>query len=151
MTRDELSTQAAKLFPIAVENALERPKEANAELLFLKQLCWENFKSMGFDCMASCFEAIIPKTEGKLDITSWSSAEMTVLPWTFRVSCRPFFLSSTSAHLEIRHNGRLPSVTESGYLSIFTPMDSFANRSPEDFIRMNVCKHLPKSTQMTLF
>jgi len=101
--------------------------------------------------MAACFDAIMPRSEGKLDLTGWSSAEISVLPWTFRVSCRPFFLSSSSAHFEIRHDGPLPGLTETGYRSIFAPMATFADRSPDDFIRSVVCKDLPKSVQMTLF
>ena len=151
MTLDELRSQAAELFPIAVANAVERPGEENPQLVLLKQLCWEHFKSLGFHCMAACFDAVMPRIEGKLDLAGCSSAEMSVLPWTLRVSCRPFFLSSSSAHFEIRHDGPLPGVTETGYRSIFAPMAKFADRTPDDFIRMEVCKELPKSSQMTLF
>jgi hypothetical protein len=151
MTLDELRSQASDLFPIAVANAVERPGDENPQLLLLKQLCWEHFKPLGFDCMAACFDAIMPRSDGKLDLAGWSSAEISVLPWTIRVSCRPFFLSSTSAHFEIRHDGPLPGVTETGYRSIFTPMATFADRTPDDFIRREICKDLPKSSQMTLF
>ena len=151
MTLDELRNQAAELFPIAVANAIDHPGENNAELNLLKQLCWENFEPLGFDCMAACFDAIMPRSEGKLNLAGWSSEEMSVLSWRFRVKCRPFFLSSSSAHFEIRHDGPLPGVTETGYRSIFAPMATFADRTPDDYIRREVCKDLPKTSQMTLF
>ena len=151
MTLDELSAQAAELFPTAVANSVDRPGEENPELVSLKQLAWKHYKSLGFSCMAACFDAIMPRSEGELNLAGWSSAEMSVLPWTFRVSCRPFYLSSYSAHIEIRHDGPLPGVTETGYRSIFAPMATFADKTPDDFIRSEICKDLPKSSQMTLF
>lgn len=151
MTFDELRAQAAELFPAAVRNAVDHPGEENPELIRLKQLSSEHFKPLGFHCMAACFDAIMPRSEGKLNLAGWSSEEMNVLPWTFRVSCRPFFLSSHSAHFEIQHDGPLPGVTETGYRSIFAPMATFADMTPADFIRSEICKDLPKSSQMTLF
>ncbi len=151
MTLDELCTQAAELFSIAVANAVDHPGEENPELISLKQLAWEHYKPLGFRCMSACFDAIMPRSEGKLNLAGWSSEEISVLPWTFRVSCRPFFLSSYSAHFEIQHDGPLPGVTETGYRSIFAPMATFADTTPADFIRTEICKDLPKSSQMTLF
>jgi hypothetical protein len=151
MTLDELRTQAAELFPIAVRNAVEHPSDENSELIRLNQLCWEHYKPLGFSCMSACFSAAMPKSEGMLDLTSWSSSEMKVLPWIFRVNYRPLHFGQHLAHFEIRHDGPLPGVTETGYRSIFAPMTTFADRTPEDFIRHEVCKDLPKSSQMTLF
>lgn len=151
MTLDELRSQVAELFTQAVANAVERPAEENPELLVMKKLCWDNFEPLGFDCMASCFNAIMPRSDGKLNLAGWSSTEMSLMPWTFRVSCRPFFMSSSSAQFEIKHNGPLPGVTETGYRSIFAPMSKFAEMTPGDFIRNELCKDLPKSSQMTLF
>ena len=151
MTLDELRDEAAKLFSTAVANAVDRPNEDNPELVTLKQLAWTHYKSLDFSCMAACFDAIMPRLEGELNLAGWSSAEMSVLPWTFRVTCRPFYLSSSSAHFEIRHDGPLPGVTETGYRSIFAPMATFTDKTPDDFIRSEICKDLPKSSQMTLF
>ena len=151
MTLDELRTEAVKLFPIAANNAVERPGDENPELARLKELAWNHHKALGFDCMASCFDAIVPRLEGELNFAGWSSAEISVMPWTFRVSCRPFYLFSDSVHFEIKHDGPLPSVTETGYRSIFAPMAGFADRTPEIFIRNEICKDLPKTSQMTLF
>ena len=151
MTLDELRQRAAELLPPAVRNAVEHPEQKNQELAELKSLCWTNFESMGFVCMADCFAATLPRIEGRLDLARWSSAELSILPWTLRVTCRPFYLSSTTAHFEIRHDGPLPGVTETGYRSVFAPMSAFADRTPDDFIRSVVCKNLPKSAQMTLF
>lgn len=151
MTLNELQTFAEEIFSVAVANAIQRPEEENAELEELKRLCWSHHKDLGFDCMADCFEAVIPKSDGKLDLNNWSSAEIESHHWRFKVRCRSFRLSSTSAHLEIHHEGALPGVTETGYRSIFTPMTRFADMTPENFIKNEVCKDLPKSSQMTLF
>lgn len=151
MTLDELRQRAVELLPPAVRNAIERPDQDNQELAELKSLCWTNFEYLGFVCMADCFAAILPRIEGRLDLAQWSSAELSILPWTVRVTCRPFYLSSSTAHLEIRHDGPLPGVTETGYRSIFAPISAFASRTPEDFIRSVVCRDLPKSVQLTLF
>jgi hypothetical protein len=151
MTLEKLRAEAAKLFPIAVANAVDRPADDNPELLSLKQLAWKHYKSLDFSCMAACFDAIMPRSEGELNVAGWSSTEMSVLPWTFRVSCRPFYLSSSSAHFEIRHDGPLPGVTETGYRSIFAPMTKFADTTLADFIRSEICRDLPKSAQMDLF
>lgn len=151
MTLNELSKIAIELFPIAAANAINRPDKRNDELNQLHQLCWKHFEALGFSCMADCFSAIAPRSEGKLDITNWSSAHMESRHWRFRVRCRPFRLSSTSAHFEIHHDGALPGVTETGYRSIFAPMEKFSDMSPEDFIRSEICQNMPDSEQMQLF
>jgi hypothetical protein len=151
MTIEELRALAAELFPIAVKNAVESPGETNPELNRLNQLCSLHYKRLGFSCMLACFEDVMPKAEGELTLSAWSSKQMSVLPWTFRVSCRSFFLATYCAHFEIDHDGPLPTVTETGYRSIFAPMATFSKISPEQFIRTEVCKDLPKSAQMDLF
>lgn len=151
MTIEELRALAAELFPAAVKAATESPSETNTHLNRLNQLCWLHYKRLGFSCMFSCFEAVIPKAEGELTLSAWSSTQLSVLPWSFRVNCRAFFLAPQHAHFEIHHKGPLPSVTETGYRSIFAPMPGFARISPEQFIRTEVCKDLPKSSQMELF
>ena len=151
MTLDDLKSLAANLFPIAVTNAIHYPDKTNKELEELERLCRSHHQEFGFSCMADCFSAIAPRSDGKLDITNWSSAEIESHHWRFRVRCRPFRLSSTSAHLEIHHDGPLPGVTQTGYRSIFAPMAKFSEITPEDFIRSEICKNLPDSAQMTLF
>ncbi|MES2659512.1 MAG: hypothetical protein V4689_12915 [Verrucomicrobiota bacterium] len=151
MTLDELRALAAELFPIAVKNAVDSPTQTNPELIRLQEACRVHYKRLGFNCMFSCFEDVIPKVEGELTLSAWSSKQMSVLPWTFRVNCRPFYLATYCAHFEIDHDGPLPTVTETGYRSIFAPMATFSKISPEQFIRSEVCKDLPKSAQMDLF
>lgn len=151
MTLEELRTLAAELFPQAAAIATERPEGENQPLAELKSLCWTHFKELGFDCMAACFDEVAPKSEGELTLAAWSNAEFTSPPWTFRVRCRPFHISSWSAHLEIRHNGPLPGITETGYRSMFIPLATFASISPEEFVKSEICRKLPASAQMTLF
>lgn len=151
MTLEALRTLAADLFPTAVNNAVHHPEQQNRELEELQRLCWSHYEELGFSCMADCFGAVVPKSEGRLDITNWSSAMMESHHWRFKVRCRPFRLSSADAHLEIHHEGELPGVTETGYRSIFAPMVKFSDMTPEDFIRTEICKDLPESSQMTLF
>ncbi|MFD2256865.1 hypothetical protein ACFSSA_09270 [Luteolibacter algae] len=151
MTLDELRSQAAELFPIAVDHAINKSGESNAALDKLNAMCWVHFGSLGFDCMADCFDAVVPKCKGELTIKCWSEAEIKALPWTLKVRCRPFHHAEHFAHLEVYHDGPLPNVTETGYRAMFVPMAAFADRTPDDFIRKEVCKDLPKSSQMTLF
>lgn len=151
MILEELRIRAAELFPLAVTAAVEQPDAKNAALDTLRALCWEHYKILGFRCMGDCFDEVVPRTDGHLTLECWSSAEMKVMPWTLRVTCRPFYLSTTSTHIEIKHNGPLPGVTETGYRSIFVPMTAFAKIGPEEFIRKQLCRDLPDSVQMTLF
>jgi hypothetical protein len=82
-----------------------------------------------------------------LALDAWSSVELTVSPWTFRVECRAFWLGSTQVHLTIRHDGPLPGLTETGYRSIFTPVEIFADgTTPEDHIRAM----FPQTSQLAL-
>lgn len=148
---EDLIAIATNLFPQAVEQAIRDPGEPNQPLEELKGLCWRNFEDLGFDCMADCFDAVVPKNEGKLSLSSWSEGEVSAMPWRLRVRCRSFHISSRDAHIELRHDGPLPGVTETGYRSMFVPMAKFSAMTPEEFIVNEVCAKLPKSQQMTLF
>ena len=98
--------------------------------------------------MADCFAAVVPHIQGRLTLDSWSIADMTVAPWTFRVECRPFWLGSDQIHIAIHHDGPLPKVTETGYRSIFAPIATFSDGvTPEEFIRAM----FPQTAQMSLF
>ena len=72
------------------------------------------------------------------------------MQWTLRVSCRSFYIGDTYAHLEIHHDGALPGVTLTGYRSIFCPMATFAETTPENYIR-SLLTDLPQTQQLTLF
>lgn len=151
MELNEIRTLAAELFPQAVGFAVANPgKEGNAAYDRLHSVCWENYQRLGFSCMADLFGEVAPKTEGKLTLENWSKADVTVDAWTVRVNCRPFSFGSHFAHIELRHNGPLPGVTETGYRSIFAPMASFAEVTPEEHVRA-LLNSLPKSQQLSLF
>lgn len=147
MTLVELKAEAAKLFPLAAAHAIEHGAGGNGPLEALKSLCWTHFEALGFECMADCFDAAVPRVRGRLTLDAWSSAELTVSPWTFRVECRAFWLGSTQVHLTIRHDGPLPEITETGYRSIFAPVGMFADgTTPEDHIR----EMFPQTAQLAL-
>ena len=147
MNLEDLKNEAARLFPMATENALERPGAKNPALGTLRALCWEHFRGLGFGCMADCFAAIVPKIRGSVSLDAWSSAEITVAPWTFRLECRPFWIGSDQVHLTIRHDSPLPGVTETGYLSMFLPMAAFAEGgTPEE----HVAAMFPQEAQLAL-
>ena len=98
--------------------------------------------------MADCFAAVVPRVRGRLALDAWSTAELTVAPWTFRVECRPFWLGTDQVHFAIHHDGPLPGVTSTGYRSIFTPLSTFAGGlTPTDFIRAM----FPQTAQLSLF
>jgi hypothetical protein len=151
MTLDELKSRAADLFPAAVEHAVKNPGLSNSPLEEFKSICWTNFENLGFDCMADCFDAAVPKSEGELSLTSWSDGEVSVVPWTIRVRCRSFHISLRDVHLELRHNGPLPGITETGYRSVFVPLSKFSSMTPEEFVRTEICSKLPTTQQLTLF
>lgn len=151
MTLEELKARAAILFPDAVELAIADPGSTNGPLEELKGLCWKHFKSLGFECMANCFDEVAPRSEGNLTVSAWSDGEVSAMPWRLRVRCRPFHISSRDAHIELRHDGPLPGVTETGYRSIFVPMSKFSTMTPEEYVRNEVCANLPKVQQMDLF
>jgi hypothetical protein len=151
MNLDELCREAAKLFPTAVEHALHNPGERNASLDELNAKCWVHFRRLGFNCMAECFDAVVPKSEGQLTLHSWSEAEIKALPWILKIRSRPFHLTEHFVHLELHHKGPLPGVTETGYRSAFVPIASLRELTLEDFVRNEMCRDLPKSFQMDLF
>lgn len=143
----DLQTEAARLFPLAAARAVEHPREKNPPLETLRGLCWSNFKALGFDCMADCFDAVVPRVTGSLPLDAWSTAELTVAPWTFRVEARPFWLGSDQVHIAVHHDGPLP-ITSTGYRSIFAPLAAFASGGTlEEFIRAQ----FPQEAQMSLF
>jgi hypothetical protein len=143
----ELKKEGARLFPMAATLAAGHRVEVNEPLQTLKSLCWTHFEALGFGCMADCFDAVIPRVRGRLALDAWSSAELTVSPWTFRVECRAFWLGSTQVHFTIRHDGPLPGISETGYRSIFAPVGMFADgTTPEEHIRAM----FPQTAQLAL-
>jgi len=151
MELDEVRKLAAELFPQAVALAVANPGQSgNAAYDRLHSLCWGNFERLGFNCMADLFDEVVPKSEGKLTLDSWSDAEITAEAWTVRVHCRSFYLGNHYAHLELRHKGPLPGVTETGYRSIFAPLAIFKRATPESYVR-SILDALPKSQQLSLF
>ncbi len=150
MELDELRTIAAELFPMAVEHAIAYPGKTNEAYDKLHAMCWVHFKPLGFDCMADCFGAVVPKSESKLNLQSWSEAEIKVQPWTVRIRCRPLRYTEYWAHLELHHDGPLPGITETGYRSMFEPMATFGKTTPEAYIRA-ILDALPQSQQLSLF
>jgi hypothetical protein len=144
----DLQTEAARLFPLAAAQAVDHPRENNSPLKTLRNLCSQYFEALGFRCLADCFGAVVPRIQGRLTLEGWSTAELTVYPWTFRVECRPFWLGSDQVHIAIHHDGPLPNVTETGFRSIFAPIATFKDAlTPEEFIR----GMFPQTTQMSLF
>ena len=143
----DLQTEAARLFPMAAAQALDQPGERNGPLVTLQALCWQHFTALGFCCMADCFDAAVPRIRGRLTLNAWSTAELTVSPWKFRVECRPFWLGSDQVHFAIHHEGPLPGVTETGYRSIFAPVSMFSDgTTPEEHIR----GMFPQTAQLAL-
>jgi hypothetical protein len=150
MELDELRTKAAELFPLAAKAAVEAPGTANTSLESLNQLCADNYAALGFRCHADCFGAITPKLEGKLSLDAWCNADLEICGWNLNVRLRPFFLGGSFAHFEIRHNGPLPGVTQTGYRSVFTQLANFADRTPLEFLQASI-PQAPREQQMTLF
>jgi hypothetical protein len=143
----DLKKEAERLFPLAAAQAVDHPREKNPPLETLRKLCWQYFEALGFPCMADCFAAVVPRVKGCLPLDAWSTAELTVAPWTFRVEARPFWLGSDQVHIAVHHNGPLP-ITETGYRSIFAPLATFASGGTlEEFIR----GMFPHEAQMSLF
>ncbi len=144
----DLKTEAARLFPLASSHAVKNSGKENPPLRTLKAHCSQHFEALGFGCMADCFDAVVPRVRGRLALDAWSTADLTVTPWTFRVECRPFWLGSDQVHFSIRHDGPLPGITETGYRSIFAPVAMFSDgTTPEEHIR----GMFPQDAQMSLF
>ena len=132
----ELKSEAARLFPLAVADAFDHGAGKNGPLETLRSMCSEESDELGFGCTADCFDAVIPRAWGRLNLDAYSSAELTVSPWTFRVKCRAFWLDTMQVHFEIRHDGPLPGISITGYRSIFAPLAIFADGvTPEEYIR----------------
>jgi hypothetical protein len=151
MTLEDLRAHAAALFPLAVTQVLENPGAPNEHLERLNDLCWSNFETLGFCCMSDCFTAIVPKSEGRLSLTSWTTTEMKIMSWTIRLRLRAFHIGLDFAHLEIEHDGPLPGITETGYLSKFIPLETLAGVDPDDYFRRLLTEQLPAYSQMSLF
>ena len=151
MELKQLKHEAAILFPLASKFAIENPGTANPSLESLKRLCRDHHASLEFDCMADCFAAVVPQLHGSLSLDAWCDAELEVSGWKLRITMRPFYLGASYAHFEIRHAaGPIPGFTETGYRSVFTPMATFAEFSPAEFLELSVPKVLP-AQQLTLF
>lgn len=150
MTIDTLRAQAAPLFAKASSNAIQNPGARNDAFDDLNRLCGKRFSDLGFSCMADCFAAAAPKIDGALSLEAWSSARIEVHGWTVAVKFRPLKGCGLFAHLEIHHDGPLPSVTETGYLSRFIPMATFADMTPDEVLHA-VLANVPQVRQLTLF
>lgn len=61
MDIDSLKAEGARLFPLATQHSIEHPGVANTALEELKGLCRSHYQELGFDCIASCFNGIVPK------------------------------------------------------------------------------------------
>ncbi len=151
MTLEDLRAHAAALFPLAVTQALEDPVAPNEDLERLNDLCWRNFETLGYRCMADCFTAIVPKSEGRLALTSWTTTKMKIMSWTIQLRLRAFHIGLDFAHLEIEHNGPLPGITETGYLSKFVPLGTLAGVDPDEYFRKLLTEQLPEHSQLSLF
>ncbi|MEO6476191.1 hypothetical protein [Luteolibacter sp.] len=150
MELEELRTRAGELFPLAVSHALKHIGLPNPPLDSLGQLCWSHFEELGFDCQADCFAAVAPKAEGRLCLEAWSRADLEICGWQVNVLLRPFYLGASYAHFEVRHDGPLPGFTGTGYRSVFTPLTSLADRSPEEFLA-ELIPPRPREQQLSLF
>lgn len=150
MELDQIRTEAAELFPLAVRFAIARPGIANPQLDSLNQLCGDNYARLGFHCRADCFAAMAPKLDGVLTLDAWCRADLMVSGWPLNVVLRPLYLGATYAHFQIRHNGPIPGVTETGCQSVFTPLATFAELAPEEYLSSLIGTH-PREQQLTLF
>lgn len=150
MTLDELRRHAADLFPQASTFAIHRPGERNEAFEALECLCWDYYESLGFDCMADCFATVAPSMEGRLSFDAWSCARVGSRGWSIEISIQPLRFCGDYAHIEIFHDGELPGVTETGYLSRFIPMAAFADRTLDDFLN-ELLSDLPLVRQLSLF
>lgn len=150
MNLDELRRHAAELFPQASAYAIHRPSGRNEAFEALERLCWDYYESLGFDCMADCFVAVAPRIEGRLSLDARSSTRVELRGWIIEISFQPLKFCGNYAHIEIFHDGELPGVTETGYLSRFIPMAAFADRTLDDFLN-ELLSDLPQVRQLSLF
>ncbi len=150
MDLDELKSKATELFPLATKFALEHPGQPNPSLDALNALCADHYESLGFDCHAHCFGAIVPKITGRLSLEGWCDADLEISGWNLSIKFRPFYLGGAFAHFEIKHDGPLPGVTETGYRSVFTPLANLAAQSPLEFLASSI-PQAPIARQLDLF
>lgn len=150
MELDDICSRAAELFPLAVRHAIANPKEENPSFDELHQLCAENYERLGFRCHHDFFCEVVPKLEGQLSLDAWCRADLMISGWQVQVLMRPYHLGAGYAHFEIRHDGPLPGVTDTGYRSHFTPLATFAEFTPEEFLALLIPER-PKIQQLTLF
>lgn len=150
MKIEELRSKAAELFPLAVRCAIASPEAENPSFDELHRLCAENYTPLGFRCHHDCFSEIVPKVEGQLSLEAWSKADLEISGWQVQIHMRPFHLGAGYVHFEIRHDGPLAGFTETGYRSHFTPLATFAEFTPEEFLAALIPAR-PKVQQLTLF
>lgn len=150
MELDEVRAKAGELFPSAVKTAIDNPGGANSALETLKELCSANYDALGFNCHADCFAEIVPKVEGRLTLDAWCRADLEISGWKLEVRFRPFYLGGSFAHFEIRHDGPLPGVTQTGYKSIFSSLANLADQSPLEFLEASIPR-APLEQQLRLF
>ena len=150
MELDQLKKKAASLFPAAVTFALENPGQPNADHDELQRLCWSYFKELGFYCQADCFDAVVPRVEGELTLAAWSTAKLDIHGWELEIRLRCFYLGGAYAHFEVRHDGPLPGLTQTGYRSIFVPLSQIAGKTPREYLSEAIPPR-PKVQQLTLF
>lgn len=146
----ELQAKAATHFPPAVKFAIANPGSDNPSFDELQRLCGENYSRLGFRCHADCFEAIAPKRDGMLTLDAWCKAELQISGWLVKVTMRPFYFGAGYVHFSIRHNGAIPGLTGTGYRSHFTPLATFAELTPEDFLTVLIPPS-PRKQQLMLF
>ncbi|RYD76889.1 MAG: hypothetical protein EOP84_16295 [Verrucomicrobiaceae bacterium] len=88
--------------------------------------------------------------EGELSLEAWSIAEVEIHGWKLHVRLRCFYLGASYAHFELRHDGPLPGVTETGYRSVFTPLSQLGEMTPLEFLTATIPPG-PREQQLTLF
>lgn len=134
MTLDEIRSIAEDYFPKAVNFATANPGSENRALERLNELARENHQALEFSCAADLFAAMVPKANGYLSLMAWSRADLVISGWQVNVLMRPFHLGAGYVHFQIRHNGPMKGFTETGFRSVFTPIATFDETTPEDYL-----------------
>lgn len=150
MELEELRHKAAELFPAAVNFGIKNPGQLNQALDELQQLCSRHYMALGFSCQYDCLSEVTPKLEGSLSLEAWCRAEMEISGWNVNIHMRPFHLGAGYVHFEIIHDGPLGKFTETGYRSHFTPLATFAELTPEDYLTL-IIETRPREQQLSLF
>lgn len=146
----ELRCRAASLYPAAVRFTINNPGKQNPSLIELQRACASCFEALGYGCQNDLFSEVIPKVEGELSLEAWSKAELEISGWNVTVHMRPLHLGAGYVHFEILHDGPIRKFTETGYRSHFTPITTFAELSPIEYLSL-VISTRPKEQQMELF